>query len=43
MIEKPHLNVIAMQAPANPIIDPIDKSNSPAIFRTSTLDAASSF
>ena len=30
-MEKPHLNIIAIQAPAKPIIEPIDKSNSPAI------------
>ena len=29
--EKPHLKIIAMQAPAKPIIDPIERSNSPAI------------
>ena len=31
MTEKPHLKIIAMQAPAKPIIDPIERSNSPAI------------
>ena len=29
--EKPHLKIIAIQAPAKPIMEPIDKSNSPAI------------
>ena len=28
---KPHLKIIAMQALANPTMDPIDKSNSPAM------------
>ena len=28
---KPHRNTMAMQAPANPIIEPIERSNSPAI------------
>ena len=27
---KPHLKIIAIQAPAKPIIDPIERSNSPA-------------
>ena len=28
---KPHLSVIAIHIPAKPIMEPIDKSNSPAI------------
>ena len=31
MTEKPHLKIMAIQAPAKPIIEPIDKSNSPEI------------
>ena len=30
-IWKPHLSVIAIHIPAKPIMEPIDKSNSPAI------------
>ena len=31
---KPHLSMSAMDIPANPIIDPIDRSNSPAIINS---------
>ena len=32
--ENPQRSVIAIQAPAKPIIEPIDKSNSPAIIKS---------